>query len=86
MIYSFTCRRVGMADEADSKSVVGDHVWVQVPSPAVILKKLTALIIQCFQLFLFIAFSFHEVWHTKILMSMEQFEQYIEECLLEEIG
>ena len=29
-----TCRRVGMADEADSKSVVGNHVWVQVPSPA----------------------------------------------------
>ena len=29
-------RRVGMADEADSKSVVGNHVWVQVPSPAVI--------------------------------------------------
>ena len=28
-------RRVGMADEADSKSVVGNHVWVQVPSPAV---------------------------------------------------
>ena len=24
-----------MADEADSKSVVGNHVWVQVPSPAV---------------------------------------------------
>ena len=23
-----------MADEADSKSVVGNHVWVQVPSPA----------------------------------------------------
>lgn len=27
---------VGMADEADSKSVVGNHVWVQVPPPAVI--------------------------------------------------
>ena len=24
-----------MADDADSKSVVGDHVWVQVPPPAV---------------------------------------------------
>lgn len=23
-----------MADEADSKSVVGNHVWVQVPPPA----------------------------------------------------
>ena len=30
-----TCRRVGMADEADSKSVVGNHVRVQVPLPAV---------------------------------------------------
>ena len=28
-------RRVGMADEADSKSVVGNYVWVQVPPPAV---------------------------------------------------
>ena len=27
-------RRVGMADDADSKSVVGNHVWVQVPPPA----------------------------------------------------
>ena len=27
-------RRVGMADEADSKSVVGNYVWVQVPLPA----------------------------------------------------
>ena len=31
---SLTCRRVGMADEADSKSVVGNHVRVQVPLPA----------------------------------------------------
>ena len=29
-----SCRHVGMADEADSKSVVGNHVWVQVPLPA----------------------------------------------------
>lgn len=29
------CRRVGMADEADSKSVVGNYVRVQVPPPAV---------------------------------------------------
>ena len=28
------CRRVGMADEADSKSVVGNYVRVQVPLPA----------------------------------------------------
>mgnify|MGYP007039312308 CR=1 FL=1 len=34
---------VGMADEADSKSVVGNHVWVQVPPPAV-LKKLGSLV------------------------------------------
>ena len=27
-------RRVGMADEADSKSVVGNYVRVQVPPPA----------------------------------------------------
>ena len=27
-------RHVGMADEADSKSVVCEHVWVQVPLPA----------------------------------------------------
>lgn len=27
---------VGMADEADSKSVVGNHVWVQVPPPALL--------------------------------------------------
>lgn len=32
-------RRVGMADEADSKSVVGNHVWVQVPLPAVYKKE-----------------------------------------------
>ena len=30
----FKRRRVGMADEADSKSVVGNHVRVQVPLPA----------------------------------------------------
>ena len=34
-------RHVGMADEADSKSVVGNYVWVQVPLPAfLILHKL----------------------------------------------
>ncbi len=27
-------RHVGMADEADSKSVVGNNVWVQVPLQA----------------------------------------------------
>ena len=41
------CRRVGMADEADSKSVVGNHVRVQVPLPAFYLvsqiKNLTKL-------------------------------------------
>ena len=30
----FVRRRVGMADEADSKSVVGNNVRVQVPPPA----------------------------------------------------
>ena len=34
MIILGCCRRVGMADEADSKSVVGNHVRVQVPLPA----------------------------------------------------
>ncbi len=34
IIYKGCCRCVGMADETDSKSVVGDHVWVQVPPPA----------------------------------------------------
>ncbi len=29
------CWCVGMADEADSKSVAGNRVWVQVPPPAV---------------------------------------------------
>ena len=28
------CRSGGMADAQDSKSCVGDYVWVQVPSPA----------------------------------------------------
>ena len=34
------CRSVGMADEADSKSVAGNRVWVQVPFAALINKKL----------------------------------------------
>ena len=41
-ICSQTCWYVGMADETDSKSVVGDHVWVQVPLPA--LKKFHKLV------------------------------------------
>ena len=28
-----------MADASDSKSDVGDHVWVQVPSPALVTEK-----------------------------------------------
>lgn len=31
---SASCRCVGMADETDSKSVVSNGVWVQVPPPA----------------------------------------------------
>ena len=34
-----TRRRVGMADEEDSKSFVGNNVWVQVPPPASNLKE-----------------------------------------------
>ena len=34
----FQRRHVGMADEADSKSVVGNYVWVQVPLPALFAK------------------------------------------------
>ena len=37
-------RHVGMADEADSKSVVGNNVWVQVPLPAGKLKMRDLLI------------------------------------------
>ena len=33
-LYESTGRHVGMADEADSKSVVGNYVWVRVPPPA----------------------------------------------------
>ena len=44
------CRRVGMADEADSKSVVCEHVRVRVPLPAV----LNPLIVQgVFVLYIF---------------------------------
>ena len=32
--FIYKSRHVGMADDADSKSVVGNHVWVQVPLPA----------------------------------------------------
>ena len=35
VVSNHTCRRVGMADEADSKSVDGNIVRVQVPLPAV---------------------------------------------------
>ena len=30
------CWCVGMADDADSKSVAGNRVWVQVPLPALL--------------------------------------------------
>ena len=41
-------RRVGMADDADSKSVVGNHVWVQVPPPAVKNKSRTKVLLLFF--------------------------------------
>lgn len=44
-------RHVGMADEADSKSVDGDIVWVQVPLPALFFGKckvLEAPYLRCF--------------------------------------
>ncbi len=34
VIFSCAGRCVGMADDADSKSVAGNRVWVQVPPPA----------------------------------------------------
>ena len=46
-------RRVGMADEADSKSVVGNHVWVQVPSPAVI--DVDLIVLRNYKVFSFVA-------------------------------
>ena len=33
------CRSGGMADASDSKSDVGDYVWVQVPSPALYISE-----------------------------------------------
>ena len=41
-IISVVSRRVGMADDADSKSVAGNRVRVQVPLPASIRVRLTA--------------------------------------------
>ena len=38
------CWCVGMADEADSKSVAGNRVWVQVPPPA--LNKIAEFLIE----------------------------------------
>ena len=40
------CRRVGMADEADSKSVVGNYVRVQVPLPALCIIILETKLLQ----------------------------------------
>ena len=42
-----------MADEADSKSVVGNHVWVQVPSPAVI--DVDLIVLRNYKVFSFVA-------------------------------
>ena len=36
---SYGRRSGGMADASDSKSDVGDYVWVQVPSPALEVKS-----------------------------------------------
>ena len=46
------CRRVGMADEADSKSVVGNHVRVQVPLPAVLRNAINMAGMPCLSHFL----------------------------------
>ena len=51
-IFSFAGRCVGMADDADSKSVAGNRVWVQVPPPA-LTKILQCLINKALQDFLF---------------------------------
>ena len=48
-----TSRCVGMADDADSKSVVGNHVWVQVPPPA-LYSRSQILITQGFAIFLLV--------------------------------
>jgi hypothetical protein len=37
-----------LADEADSKSVVGNNVWVQVPPPAFDEKTCRAVVLQVF--------------------------------------
>ena len=44
-----------MADDADSKSVVGNHVWVQVPLPAVNLRSQNALLISVLASFLLLS-------------------------------
>src|SRR5690348_13762500 len=35
----FSCRSGGMADALDSKSSMGNHVWVQVPPPVLQMRK-----------------------------------------------
>jgi hypothetical protein len=42
-------RHVGMADDADSKSVGRKPVWVQVPLPALFAKPRKSKETQCFQ-------------------------------------
>ena len=56
-----TRRCVGMADDADSKSVGGNTVWVQVPPPAEKTLSLDKCLKKCYKKFL-PAFSaeFHE--------------------------
>ena len=55
MIQPYISRHVGMADDADSKSVVGNHVWVQVPLPAVNLRSQNALLISVLASFLLLS-------------------------------
>ena len=49
-------RRVGMADEADSKSVVGNHVRVQVPLPALV--KIVGIPVKIMVLTIFLLLKF----------------------------
>ena len=68
-------RCVGMADEADSKSVVGNHVWVQVPSPAVMkrLKSPVSMEISVFFVFMLERYNIQMPLNVLYYLSMQQF-------------